>query len=461
MQTFTLFVYAVACSLFIVGLKYLGKASNARRGNVLSAVAMLLAVSTALLDSKILSYEWVLLGLAVGSVAGAIGAKRVQMTAMPEMVALFNGVGGLASLLVGVAEYLIRSAERSSGGAGLTYVSVLAGAVAIGGVTFSGSVLATLKLSGHPLGKTLRFGGQRALTAFVLGACVASIVGMALPGWGVASLICLTASSLILGLLGVMPIGGGDMPVVISLLNSLSGLAAAATGFAIDNVVLVVAGCLVGTSGLILTVTMCKAMSRTLGSVLFSGFGAVTGNATAGSAGELKAIVAEDAYFVLEAARSVVFVPGYGMAVAQAQHTVKELASLLESNGAEVSFAIHPVAGRMPGHMNVLLAEADVSYEQLVEMEHVNPQMPSTDVVVIIGANDVVNPAALDDASSTIYGMPIINAHEAKQVICLKRGKGSGFSGIENALFGLPQTRMLFGDAKETLQRLVASFKAA
>ncbi len=457
------FAYIVASILFIFGLKMLGRAETARRGNLVSALGMLVAVIVTLLDRQVIAFQWIVVGLVAGTLVGVVAARAVRMTAMPEMVALFNGFGGLASLFVGWAEFE-RSAAAGPALDPFTNV-VIALAVLIGGITFTGSVFAFLKLAAWVGGRATVFPGQRALNLVLALASGAALVGFALAGDGAAAqpwLFALVGLSLVLGFTGVLPIGGGDMPVVISLLNSCSGLAAAAAGFAIANKVLIVAGCLVGTSGLILTVIMCKAMNRNLANVLFSGFGAAGASKEGGAVeGELKPLSPDDAYHVLEAARNVVFIPGYGMAVAQAQHVVKELAALLEGNGAEVRFAIHPVAGRMPGHMNVLLAEADVPYEQLVEMDAINPQMPAVDVAVVIGANDVVNPAAARDASSPIYGMPIINAHEARTVICLKRGKGAGFSGLENQLFLLPNSRMLYGDAKATLQALTAAFKTA
>ncbi|MCU0792181.1 MAG: NAD(P)(+) transhydrogenase (Re/Si-specific) subunit beta [Opitutaceae bacterium] len=469
-------VYIVASVLFILGLKMLGRQATARRGNALSAVAMLLATVATLFDHNVVSYTWIIVGLVVGTVIGVVCARIVKMTSMPEMVALLNGFGGLASLLVGWAEYgKIRAFgwERYLGefaGTPVFTASVIFLTVLIGGITFTGSIYAFAKLAEWLPGRPSVFRGQHlangALVILVLVAGVGFSFDALAPLGGLAFWVVLLAS-LVLGWTFVMPIGGGDMPVVISLLNSLSGLAACAAGFVIANNVLIVAGCLVGTSGVILTAIMCKAMNRSLAGVLFSGFGAAApGAATASAAGEgemqgeLKPISAEDTFSVLEAARQVVFIPGYGMAVAQAQHVVRELAEMLESNGAEVRFAIHPVAGRMPGHMNVLLAEANVPYEQLVEMDAINPLMASMDVAVVIGANDVVNPAAARDRASPIYGMPIINAHEARTVICLKRGKGAGFSGLENQLFLLPNTRMLYGDAKGTLQSVVAEFKA-
>jgi NAD(P) transhydrogenase subunit beta len=462
--------YIVASILFIFGLKMLGHAQTARRGNMVSALGMLMAVIVTLLDRQIIDFKWITIGLVTGGLIGVSVARLVKMTAVPELVALFNGFGGLASFLVGWAEYEKILVEgwgpyllRNPAGNQIFTSIVIILATLIGGVTFTGSLYAYLKLSGRVSGRAKVFEGQWLLNIAVATLIVVSGIAFVITGTESNSyglFITLVIFSMALGFLGVMPIGGGDMPVVIALLNSLSGLAAASAGFVISNNVLIVAGCLVGASGVILTAIMCKAMNRTLGNVLFSGFGAAdVGAGGTVMEGELKPVSALDSYYVLEAARSVVVVPGYGMAVAQAQHVVKELADLLENNGVEVQFAIHPVAGRMPGHMNVLLAEADVPYEQLVEMDNINPTMPSVDVAVVIGANDVVNPAAITDNASPIYGMPIINAHEAKTVICLKRGKGTGFSGLENQLFLLPHTRMLYGDAKKSIQSVVSEFK--
>ena len=459
--------YIVAAILFIFGIKMLGKADTAKRGNLLSAVGMLLAMIVTLL-SKGLSYPLIIVGLAMGGAVGFVAAKRVQMTGMPELVALFNGFGGLASLLVGLAEYyrakmsnnLLESVLIEELNSFTATVIVLA--ILIGGITFTGSIYAWGKLSGKLGGRALTFTGQKAFNALLaLGIIVAGILFSSSPSTELAHavLIIVLILSLLLGIFAVMPIGGGDMPVVISLLNSCSGLAACAAGFVINNNVLVVAGCLVGASGLILTVIMCKAMNRTLINVLVSGFGATNLANDAKSTGELKPISPEDAYYILEAAKSVIIIPGYGMAVAQAQHAVKELVTLLEENDCEVRYAIHPVAGRMPGHMNVLLAEADVPYEQLAEMDDVNPMIEMVDVAIVIGANDVVNPAAGNDENSPIYGMPIIEAHKAKTTFCIKRGKGAGFSGLENELFTAPKTRMIYGDAKATITSMVAQFK--
>ena len=449
-------LYIVAASLFVIGLKMLGSAATARRGNVVSAVGMLLAVVATVLQGG-LHFTWIIAGVLVGSAVGAVAAYRVRMTAMPEMVALFNGFGGLASLLVGWAEYHLHRQPAAFTAASI-YLAVL-----IGGITFTGSILAFAKLSERVTGKPVMFGGQQLVNVLLFAvAILCGVVFTLRPEASYAILILGVVVALVLGVLAVLPIGGADMPVVISLLNSYSGLAAAAAGFVLGNQMLIVAGSLVGASGLVLTQIMCKAMNRSLTNVLFSGFGsAVTSSATAAGQGEAKALSPADAYFALEAARSIVIVPGYGMAVAQAQHVVKELADHLEANGAEVKYAIHPVAGRMPGHMNVLLAEADVPYDQLVEMDGINPTMPTIDVAIVIGANDVVNPAAREDKSSPIYGMPIINVDQARMVYVLKRSMASGFAGVENPLFLKENTRMIFGDAKKTLQALLNEFKAS
>ncbi|MDA7640836.1 NAD(P)(+) transhydrogenase (Re/Si-specific) subunit beta [Opitutaceae bacterium] len=459
--------YVIAATLFVFGIKMLGSAETARRGNMISGIGMLIAVVVTLLN-KGMSYEWIVAGLIVGTLIGGISARLVKMTSMPELVALFNGFGGLASLLVAWAElekirgigWQVYSMEMGTSSYFSSFVIYLA--MLIGGITFTGSLYAYGKLSGRVSGQAQVFPGQKGINALML---IAILVVGVLFAWSgdldTANKLFISGVvlALIFGVMGVMPIGGGDMPVVISLLNSCSGLAASAAGFVIANNVLIVAGCLVGASGLILTAIMCKAMNRSLGNVLFSGFGATSQSEGDGDDREPKAISVQDAYYVLEAASSVVFIPGYGMAVAQAQHVVKELGELLEENGAEVNFAIHPVAGRMPGHMNVLLAEADVSYDQLVEMDNINPVMPTVDVAVVIGANDVVNPAASQDESSPIYGMPIIEAHKAKTVFILKRGQGKGFSGLVNKLFVLDNSRMIYGDAKATISELVNELK--
>ena len=447
--------YIAASILFIVGLKMLGSPDTARRGNLFSSMGMLLAVLVTLVDQSIIDFTWIVVGLISGGVIGYLAATKVQMTSMPEMVAIFNGFGGIASLLVGSAEFI-----RGSDYLFPIYLTVL-----IGGVTFTGSLIAYGKLSEIIGGRPTLYKGQQIVNSLLLLLIVAIGIEMIfMQGIFTANqtLLILCGLAMILGVLFVIPIGGADMPVVIALLNSFSGLAACAAGFVIENNVLIVAGSLVGASGLILTNIMCKAMNRSLANVLFSGFGSVIENTATSSAeqGEVKPINTSDAYLILEAASSVLIVPGYGMAVAQAQHAVRELGELLESNGAEVKYAIHPVAGRMPGHMNVLLAEANVSYDVLVEPGDVNPIMETIDVCMVIGANDVVNPDAKDNESSPIYGMPIIEVDNAKTVFVLKRSMASGFAGIQNPLFFKQNTRMLFGDAKETVSALVTEFKS-
>ncbi|MEZ5596246.1 MAG: NAD(P)(+) transhydrogenase (Re/Si-specific) subunit beta [Pseudomonadales bacterium] len=444
--------YIVAAALFIFGLKMLGSPATAVRGNWLSAWAMLIAVVVTLLDKSIVSYEWIIVGVLIGTVIGAVAAQKVQMTAMPEMVALFNGSGGLSSLLVGWA-------ALHDGGDSLFILITVALSILIGGMTFSGSLIAYGKLAEVMTSRAIVFSAQRLVNALILVGIVVSAVLFCMdPATDSIWLYVLVGLSLLFGVMAVIPIGGADMPVVISLLNSYSGLAACAAGFAINNNILIVAGSLVGAAGIILTNIMCKAMNRSLANVLFSGFGAV--KTATKVEGEVKPITAEDAFLILESAASVTFVPGYGMAVAQAQHVVRELGELLEANGAEVTYAIHPVAGRMPGHMNVLLAEANVPYDQLVEMDDINPRMNNIDVAVVIGANDVVNPAARNDENSPIYGMPIINVDHARTVFVLKRSMASGFSGVDNPLFFGENTRMLFGDAKQSIANLVAEFKS-
>ncbi len=452
-------VYILASVLFIFGLKMLGSPETAKKGNLVSAIGMLIAVVVTLLDQNIVDYTWILIGITLGTIIGATAALRVKMTAMPEMVAIFNGFGGIASLLVGSSEYLV----SESGFDSLIPIYLT---VVIGGITFTGSLIAFSKLSGVITGNPVLYKGQQWVNAilvlilFYLGIeMVASQDWLLVEDWQVISSI--VALAFLLGVLLVIPIGGADMPVVIALLNSYSGLAACAAGFVIENNVLIVAGALVGASGLILTNIMCKAMNRSLANVLFSGFGSVSeGVSETGEQGEARPIISEDAYLILEAATSVAIVPGYGMAVAQAQHAVRELGELMEANGADVQYVIHPVAGRMPGHMNVLLAEANVPYDKLMEPEDINPIIETIDVCIVIGANDVVNPAAREDPNSPIFGMPIIDVDHAVTTFVLKRSMASGFAGIENPLFFKTNTRMLFGDAKDSITALVSEFKS-
>jgi NAD(P) transhydrogenase subunit beta len=444
--------YIVASVLFIYGIKMLGSQSTARRGNLVSAVGMFIAVVVTLFNEGIVSYQYIILGIAIGAVIGGVAAMRVPMTSMPEFVALFNGFGGIASLLVGWAEYQ-RNLDVDWATAIPIYLAVL-----IGGITFTGSLIAYAKLAERMDSKPVLFSGQKIVSGlFLLGAVGLGVAFVMNPAAMFPIFVAGVVVAFILGVLLTIPIGGADMPVVIALLNSYSGLAACAAGFIIQNTVLIVSGSLVGASGLILTAIMCKAMNRSLLNVLFAGVGA-TKTAVEGVQGEAKVISVEDAYYVLEAATSVVFVPGYGMAVAQAQHAVRELAEILEENGCEVKHAIHPVAGRMPGHMNVLLAEANVPYEQLVEMDDINPIIETVDVAVVIGANDVVNPAARTEGSA-IYGMPIINVDQARTCFVLKRSLKAGFAGVDNPLFFGDNTRMVLGDAKQTVTGLITEFK--
>lgn len=455
-------VYIISSILFIFGLKFLGSPKTALKGNYLSALGMLMAVIITLFDQQILTYQWIFIGVLLGSIVGMYAAQRVAMTQLPEMVALLHGFGGLASLLVGWSEY---HRYYAMGLETFTLVAI-ALAVVIGGITFSGSMVAYAKLAGKIPGRPLFVPGQKVLNIAMLISvlflswffCTLEISAVNGNYFLLIGLICL---SLLLGITTVIPIGGADMPVVISVLNSYSGMAACAAGFIILNNVLIVVGALVGASGFILSQIMCKAMNTSLINILFSGFNADTNTKAVKNIGEIKAINVEDAYFILEAAKSVLIIPGYGMAVAQAQHVVRELAEFLEANGTDIKYAIHPVAGRMPGHMNVLLAEANVSYDKLVEPEDVNPTMESVDVCIVIGANDVVNTSARDDKQSPIYGMPIIEVDRAKTIFILKRSMNAGFSGLDNPLFVHNSTRMLFGDGKEMVSRLVAEFKSA
>ena len=460
--------YITACIFFILGIKKLNKAATARQGNLLSCIGMLIAVGAVFFENDLVQswntlnwarngYLWCFLAILIGSIIGLVWSKKVKMTGMPELVALFNGFGGLASALVAFSQFL-----KNPLGDNVVVAVSIGITIFIGALAFSGSVLAWGKLSRKITGRAIVFKGQKLLNLFLVLAAIAAMIVYALPGidpqFKFIAVVSLMGVSLVAGFTLALPIGGGDMPVVISLMNSLSGLAAASAGFIISSTVLIVAGCLVGASGMILTFIMCKAMNRSITNLLFSGFGSVDTVSGKRPQSEPKAVSVEDAYMILEAARSVVFIPGYGMAVAQAQHVVKELAVKLEENGIEVNFAIHPVAGRMPGHMNVLLAEADIPYEQLKTMDEMNPVMPVQDVAIVIGANDVVNPAAETDKTSPIYGMPIIKAYEAKTVFVLKRGKGRGFSGIENELFYYTNTLMVYGDAKTTISALGSEF---
>ena len=460
LQTFINLSYILAAILFMLGLKQLGSPATARRGNMISAVGMLLAVVVTLLSELKLPWENILLGLIIGSLIGGFAASKVEMTSMPELVAIFNGLGGAASLLVGWVALFPVTIDVVEGQAVVSPLAAVAIvlSVMIGGLTVSGSLIAYGKLSERMSTEALTFRGQQLLnSALVLALLACAVLFVLNPSPSDPVFWALIALSLLFGIMSVIPIGGADMPVVIALLNSYSGLAACAAGFVLNNNLLIVSGALVGASGIILTNIMCKAMNRSLANVLFSGFAQVKQSASAVE-GEPKPISAEDAFLIAEAAQRIVIVPGYGMAVAQAQHVVKELADHMEANGAEVKFAIHPVAGRMPGHMNVLLAEASVPYDQLVEMDEINPQLPATDLAIVIGANDVVNPAANEDPASPLYGMPVINVSEARTVFVLKRSMKAGYAGVDNPLFVAENTRMLFGDAKQSLSTLVSEF---
>jgi NAD(P) transhydrogenase subunit beta len=473
MSSFIAIIFIAVAVLFILGIKLLGSPKTARMGNLVAAFGMLIALfaTLPLLGNEKtslqnhgwnLNYTLMVVGIVIGLIIGAIGAYSVKMTAMPQMVALFNGVGGGAAALVASLEFLRRA--NSPEGITTFFAITMLFATLIGSLSFSGSIIAFLKLQGH-FEKPHTFPGQNILNGLIL----VVILGLCayLTGWATTNptaFVAMFVLALVFGVAMVMPIGGADMPVVISLLNSFTGLAVAADGFTINNISMIVAGTLVGSSGTLLTLLMCKAMNRPVTNVLFGAFGSSGGGAS-GAAGDLagktvKPIQADEAALLLSYAQQVVIVPGYGMAVAQAQHAVRELSDELGKRGVEVRFAIHPVAGRMPGHMNVLLAEANVPYDQLCEMEAINPTMDRVDVCLVIGANDVVNPAAREDKSSPIYGMPIIEADHAKTVIVMKRSMAAGFAGIENLLFYKDNTRMLFGDAKASLNALVAAVKA-
>lgn len=451
--------YIASAILFIYGLKMLSSESSAAKGNMVSSFGMLLAILVTLID--VINPVLMLSAILVGGSIGAIFALRVKMTSIPEMVALFNGFGGLSSYFLAWSEF--NNQTEISLVMTLTYLTIF-----IGGITFSGSLIAFFKLS-EVLKNTSNFVNSASRWMLIFGCsfamlCIVQIVlnvsGLLILEMDLIRIIfvCFLIASLITGLAFVLPIGGGDMPVVISLLNSLSGIAAALAGIIITNTALIVAGCLVGASGLVLTLIMAKSMNRTLYNIFFVGY-AASGSSDTEIEGEIKPITAEDAFLVIEAARSVLIVPGYGMAVAQAQHVVKELGDLLENNDCEVSYGIHPVAGRMPGHMNVLLAEANVSYDNLLEPKDINPKMDIVDVAIVIGANDVVNPSATEQPGSPIYGMPILEVYKAKTVMVLKRSMSSGFAGVQNPLFFKENSRMLFGDAKESISKLVAEFK--
>lgn len=453
--------YLTASALFILGLKKLGSPATARRGNLLAAIGMLIAIVATLLDQGVLNYEMILVGILTGSALGVVMAQKVEMTSMPQMVGLLNGFGGAASALVGVGEFwrVMNSADAIPLNDTITIIL----SVLIGGVTFTGSLLAFVKLQELIPGAPITFPLQQLVNLLLLLSFVGTSAYLVINPHNTPVFLALIGISLILGVLFVLPIGGADTPVVISLLNSFSGLAASAAGFVLMNNMLIIAGALVGASGIILTELMCRAMNRTLANVLFSAFG--SSHTTGGSAATgvqdktIRSIDPEQGAMMLGYARSVVIVPGYGMAVAQAQHAVRELSDQLERLGVDVKYAIHPVAGRMPGHMNVLLAEANVPYTQLYDMDDINPEFERVDVALVIGANDVVNPAARHDQKSPIFGMPILEVDKAQHTIIIKRGMSAGFSGVENELFYKNKTMMLFGSARDMVAQLVSSVK--
>ena len=450
--------YLVSAVLFIVGLKRLSSPATARSGNLLAATAMLLAVVITLIDREVLDYIQILAGIVGGAIIGTIFARSIQMTAMPQMVAVFNGLGGAASALVASGEYLKLSSYESIG---IEYSLTVALGAFIGSVTLSGSFIAFGKLQGIVTSNAVSSMVVRASNPILFLAVVGMIASIIIAPENDLLFLSLIITSLVLGILLVMPIGGADMPVVIALLNSYSGMAAAAAGFALDNLLLIISGSLVGASGFILTQIMCNAMNRSIWNVMFGAFGAVTADSsnTNNQANQAISTTAEDSAIILAYAKSVIFVPGYGLAAAQAQHQVRELATLLQSRGIDVRHAIHPVAGRMPGHMNVLLAEADVPYDQLYSMEDINEDFERTDVAVVVGANDVTNPVSRDVPASPIYGMPILNVDMAKTIIFIKRSLSPGFAGIDNPLFYNPKTRMLFDDARRALTEIVNAIK--
>lgn len=451
--------YLAASILFIIGIKMLNRTKTARKGNIVSSIGMFIAILATVIQVEAISLVDILICVIIGSTIGLLIANRVKMTKIPEMVALFNGFGGLASLAVALSDFWLNTQERSLSIDTITGTSVTL-SVFIGGLTFTGSIIAFLKLNGKISGQPITFGGQHFINLVLLIASIAIAVLALNYTADPTFMLILVAVSLLLGILTVIPIGGADMPVVISLLNSYSGMAACATGFVLNNNVLIVSGALVGASGIVLTQIMCKAMNRSLINVLLGGFGQTSNKATDdGEQITVKEVGVEEAAQIFDSVSSLIIVPGYGMAVAQAQHAIRELSELCEKRNIKVRFAIHPVAGRMPGHMNVLLAEANISYDKLIEMDEINDDFATTDLVFVVGANDVVNPAAHTNPNSPIFGMPVLNVDKAQTVIVSKRSMGKGYAGIENELFGYDNCLMLFGDAKQTITKLVGEMK--
>lgn len=445
--------YLIATAFFVRGVKLLNSPGTARKGNQFAAIGMLIGVLVTLFDQHIVEFDLIIAGVVIGSLIGIVLAKKVQMTAMPELVAVFNGFGGAASALVAWGELARTTDVLSFDSTGLVSIGL---SVFIGALTFTGSFVAFGKLSGFISGNAITFPGLNIINIAAMVATIGLIGFFAIDPTNTTLFWIILGVSLLIGITSVIPIGGADMPVVISLLNSYSGIAAAMAGFVLQNNLLIVSGALVGAAGLILTNIMCKAMNRSLVNVIFGTFGATGAAGGSGQDGDksVRETSAEDLAIQIAYASKVVIVPGYGLAVAQAQHIVKEVATKLESRGVQVKYGIHPVAGRMPGHMNVLLAEADVPYDQLKDMDEINPEFATTDVVLIIGANDVVNPLAKTDPSGPIYGMPILNVDEAKRTIVFKRSLSVGYAGIDNPLFYADKNQMFFGDAKKSLQEL-------
>ncbi len=456
---FIQYIYLASATMFIMGIKLLGSPATARKGNLLAAAAMFIAVLVTLVNLEVLNYGLIAAGITIGAVIGAVMARTIKMTAMPQMVAIFNGVGGGASALIAISEF-VRITEESATVAKHEEIAIMLGTL-IGLVTLTGSLIAFGKLQEVMTTRPITFPFQNIASGAMFAAIVGMVVYLVAVDFNEPVFYVLIGTSLLLGIQLVIPIGGADMPVVISLLNSYSGVAAAAAGFALGNFVLIVAGALVGAAGLILTQIMTKAMNRSLANVVFGAFGAAPsgGGDAAVETRTAKSVSAEGVAVMLAYARSVIFVPGYGLAVAQAQHQVRELADLLEAKGVRVKYAIHPVAGRMPGHMNVLLAEANVPYDELYDLDEINDDFKNTDVAIVIGANDVTNPAARDEPDSPVYGMPILNVDHAQHVIVLKRGMSPGFAGIDNDLFFKDNTVMLFGDARKSVTALVTEVK--
>jgi NAD(P) transhydrogenase subunit beta len=451
--------YLVSAVLFVFALKGLTHPATARRGNLFGMLGMVIAIGATLAGSEVQSYWLIIAGVGIGAVIGIVIAMRIQMTAMPQLVAALHSFVGMAAVLVAIGTFLNK---RAADALDPVLMGELSAGIVIGAITFTGSVIAFAKLQGIMGGAPVKFKGQHALNAVIGVATLALAVHFAMTG-SLLSLVVMTLLAFTLGGTLIIPIGGADMPVVISMLNSYSGWAAAATGFTLHNNLLIIVGALVGFSGAILSFIMCRAMNRSIINVVFGGFGSDSGSGdSAGAVAAEKGVKSasvEDAVYWMEDAGKVIIVPGYGMAVAQAQHALKEMMELLQARGVEVKFGIHPVAGRMPGHMNVLLAEADIPYDNVLEMDEINSEFQSTDVALVVGANDVVNPAAKEDSSSPIYGMPILEAGKARQVYFLKRSMRPGYSGVDNLLFYQDNTSLIFGDAKDTIEGIVAALK--